>query len=73
MVHLLCWFMTKNRIKLDNQGNSKYTNFESIRFKTNVLRLNLCNFSDTYMVLKGSNNIICKYWCKIKNCTYPKN
>ena len=50
-------FITKNWIQVhDQSGNAedRYKPSKQIRFKTSMLRLDLCDFSDPYIVVKGA-------------------
>ena len=50
-------FITKKWIKVNDQsGNAedRYKPSKQIRFKTSMLRSNLCDFSDAYIVVKGT-------------------
>ena len=50
-------FITKKRIEVhDQSGNSqdRYKPGKQIRFKTSMLRSDLCDFSDAYIVAKGT-------------------
>ena len=60
-------FITKKWIEVhDQSGNAedRYKPSKQIRFKTSMLRSNLCDFSDAYIVVTGSitvtkKNIYC--------------
>ena len=50
-------FITKKWVEFhDQSGNAedKYKPSKQIRFKTSVLRSDLCDFSDAYIVVKGT-------------------
>ena len=50
-------FITKKWIEVhDQSGNAedKYKPSKQIRFKTSILRAYLCDFSDAYIVVKGT-------------------
>ena len=48
-------FITKKWIEVHDQlGNDRYNPSKQIRFKTPMLRSDLCDFSDAYIVLKGT-------------------
>ena len=66
-------FITKKWIKLNDFSsnlNDLYSLNKNIRFKTSILRSDLCDYSDTYIVVKwtitveGGNNALKK---EIKN------
>ena len=46
-------FVTKKWIEVYDQSEKNYSVNKEIRIKTPVLRLDLCGFSDTYIVVKG--------------------
>ena len=46
-------FITKKWIKVHDQSGETYNTNKQIRFKTPVLRSDLCDFSDPYIVVKG--------------------
>ena len=46
-------FITKKRIEVHDQSRETYNTNKEIRFKTSMLRSNLCNYSDAYIVVKG--------------------
>ena len=53
-------FITKKWIAVhDQSGNAedRYNPSKQIRFKTSVLRSDLCDFSDVYIVVKGTTTI----------------
>ena len=61
-----CRFITKKWIEVHDQSGGTYNTNEQIRFKTSMLRSDLCDFSDAYIVVKrkitfsatdGANNI----------------
>ena len=45
-------FKTKNWIEINDKPWRTYNN--QIRFKTSMLRLSLCDYSDAYILLKGT-------------------
>ena len=51
-------FVTKNWIKVNDLGERMdYDPKRQIRFKTSMLRSDLCNFSDAYVWIKGTITI----------------
>ena len=46
-------FVTKKWIEVYNQSEKNYSPNKEIRIKTSMLRSNLCNFSDMFIVLEG--------------------
>ena len=53
-------FITKICVEVHDQsgsGDDRYKPSKQIRFKTSMLRSDLCDFSDTYIVVKGEVTI----------------
>ena len=46
-------FITKKWIEVYDQSKETYNTNKQIRFKTSMLRSNLCEFSDAFIVVKG--------------------
>ena len=46
-------FVTKKWIEVHDQSGEKYNTNKQIRFKASMLRSDLCDFSDEYIVVKG--------------------
>ena len=46
-------FVTKKWIEVQSQSGNTYNTSKSIKFKTSMLRSDLCNFSDAYVWVKG--------------------
>ena len=47
-------FVTKKWIKVYDQSEGNYNVNKEIRTKTSMLSSNLCDFSDAYIVVKGT-------------------
>ena len=50
------WFITKKWVDVHDQpgdANDRYKVNKPVRFKTSILRSDLCDFSDAYIVVKG--------------------
>ena len=47
-------FVTKKWIEVYDQSEGNYNVNNEIRIKTSMLRSDLCDFSDTYIVVKGN-------------------
>ena len=47
-------FVTKKCIELNDQSEKNYNPNKEIRIKTSMLRSDLCDFSDAYIVVKGN-------------------
>ena len=46
-------FITKKWIEVHDQSGETYNTNKQIRFKTSMLRSDLCDYSDAYIVVKG--------------------
>ena len=49
-------FRTRNWIGINDESRGSYANSD-IRFKTTMLRSNLCDYADSYILLKGTITI----------------
>ena len=49
----LCKFVTREYVRVNSLSNT-YNENKSIRFKTPMLKLNLCDYSDAYILVKGT-------------------
>ena len=49
-------FKTRNWLEINNESKRNYTNSE-IRFKTTMLRSDLCDYADSYILVKGTITI----------------
>ena len=47
-------FVAKKRIEVYDQSGRNHNLNKEIRIKTSMLRSNLCNFNDAYIVVKGA-------------------
>ena len=47
-------FVTKKWIEVYDQSEGNYNVNKKIRIKTSILRSDLCDFSDAYIVVKGT-------------------
>ena len=45
---------TKNWVELNDESRGTYNKDNQIRFKTLILRSILCDYSDTYIIVKGT-------------------
>ena len=50
---VLSTFVTREYVRVNSLLNT-YNENKSIRFKTHVLRSNLCDYSDAYILVKGT-------------------
>ena len=46
-------FITKKGIEVHFQSGGTYNTNKQIRFKTSMLRSNMCSYNDAYIVAKG--------------------
>ena len=46
-------FRTKNWVEINDELRGKYNVDKQIRFKTTMLKSNLCDYSDAYILVKG--------------------
>ena len=46
-------FRTKNWVEINDESSGNYTNSD-IRFKATMLRSNLCDYADSYILVKGT-------------------
>ena len=51
-------FRTRNWVKINDESRGTYTS-NDIKFKTTMLRSNLCDYADVYILVKGNN-----CWCR---------
>ena len=49
-------FRTRNWVEINDESRRYYTN-SNIRFKTTMLRSNLCHYADSYILVKGTITI----------------
>ena len=49
-------FRTRNWVEINDESRGNYANSD-IRFKTTMLRSNLCDYADSYIVVKGAITI----------------
>ena len=46
-------FITKKWMEVYDQSGGEYSTSKQIRFKTSMLRSDVCDYSDAYIVVKG--------------------
>ena len=49
-------FTTRNWVEINDESRGNYANSD-IRFKTTMLRSNLCDYADSYILVKGTITI----------------
>ena len=47
-------FRTKNQVEISDESSGTYNTNSQIRFETSMLRPILCDYSDTYILVKGT-------------------
>ena len=50
-------FRTKKWVEINDESRGTYKKDDQIRFKTSILRSSLCNYSDAYILVKGTITI----------------
>ena len=50
--------VTKKWIEVNDLSSGQYSIDKSLRFKTSVLRSDLCDYSDVYIVVKGTIDLL---------------
>ena len=51
-----CKFRTRNWVEINNESRGRYSS-NDIKFKTTMLRSNLCDYADAYILVKGTITI----------------
>ena len=54
-------YVTKKWIEVYDQSEKNYSFNKEIRIKTPILRSDLCDFSDAYIIVKGNITAVKKY------------
>ena len=49
--------MTKKWVKVNDLSDGQYSVNKNLRFKISMLRSDLCGYSDTYIVVKGTTTV----------------
>ena len=47
-------FRTKNWVEINDESRGTYSTNSQTKFKTSMLRLSLCDYSDAYIAVKGT-------------------
>ena len=50
-------FRTKNCVEINDESKESYSANSDIKFKTTMLRSNLCDYADAYILVKGTITI----------------
>ena len=53
----LSTFRTKNLVEINDEARGIYNVISQIKFKTTTLKFSLCNYSDVYILMKGTITI----------------
>ena len=51
-------FKTKSRVKINYESRGTYNEDNQIRFKISLLKSSLCDYSDAYILVKGTKGTI---------------
>ena len=51
-------FVTKKLVEVNDLSSGQYSANKNKRFKTSILRLNLCDYSDPRIVVKGTMDLL---------------
>ena len=49
---------TKNWVEINDDSRGTYNTNSQIRFKTSMLKSSLCNYSDAYILVKGTVSVL---------------
>ena len=66
-------FVTKKWVEVYDQSGGNYNVNKEIRIKTSMLRSDLCDFSDAYIVVKGTITVVRPNNAKRNKATAFKN
>ena len=50
-------FRTKNWIEINDDARGTYSTNSQIKFKTSMLKSSLCDYSDAYILVHGTNTV----------------
>ena len=50
-------FRTKNQVEINDESSGTYNTNSQIRSETSMLRPSLCDYSDTYILVKGTISV----------------
>ena len=66
-VSIVSKFVTRKWIEANDLSSGQYSVNNNIRFKTSALRLDLCDYSDTYIAVKARITVEGDYGAKTRN------
>ena len=52
-----CKFRTKNWVEINDESRRAYNTASQIKFKTTMLKSSLCDYSDAYILVKGTISV----------------
>ena len=50
-------FRTRNWVEINDESQGTYSAYSDIKFKTSMIRRNLCNYGDVYIHVRGTVTI----------------
>ena len=50
-------FRTRNWVEINDESKGRYDN-SNIKFKTSIIRSNLCDYNDAYILAKGTSKYV---------------
>ena len=59
-------FRAKNWVEINDESRGKYNKDNQIRFKTSMLRSTLFDYSDAYILVKGTITVSKEAYCSTK-------
>ena len=59
-------FRAKNWVEINDESRGKYNKDNQIRFKTSMLRSSLFDYSDAYILVKGTITVSKEAYCSTK-------
>ena len=59
-------FRAKNWVEINDESRGKYNKDNQIRFKTSMLRSSLFDYSDAYILVKGTITVSKEAYCSNK-------
>ena len=51
-------FKTKDWVEVHDDSRGTYNTNSQVKFKTSMLNSSLCNYSDAYIIVKGTINVV---------------
>ena len=73
----VCKFMTKKWVEVNDLSRGQYSAKKNTSFKTSMLRSDLCDYNDAYIVVKGKTDLLAPAANELdkaqKNVTFTNN